>query len=224
VLDSKLNVIVPYTSGFVLEIRMLKNDTIVLFQGGSDTVSIYSCHHKKMIYHTDLMKLTGGKNFYAKITSFGIMNEFGKKNGLMDYSGKILVPFQYEYYENEGFEMNPSPVLDLINPKGIHCYYFVEKQTMIEGCKVYSDLSFLNEKYICLQTKPNQYQVYNRQNASLVFNETFTDIIYNSDNEQAIINNENIYGLYDFKNQVWLENLSLSEEDFFKIYDEKYLK
>jgi hypothetical protein len=82
----------------------------------------------------------------------------------------------------------------------------------------------LNEKYICLQTKPNQYQVYNRQNASLVFNETFTDIIYNSDNEQAIINNENIYGLYDFKNQVWLENLSLSEEDFFKIYDEKYLK
>jgi hypothetical protein len=47
---------------------------------------------------------------------------------------------------------------------------------------------------------------------------------YIPEKEQAIILNNDLFGLYDFKNNVWLENMKYDEEDFFKIYDEKYLK
>ena len=221
VLDSKLKLISSYKAGFIQQIVLLKNDTIVQFYGESDTASIYSTRHKKTIYFKDLQLIAGTKNFYPKLTSFGIMNEFGKNNGLVDYSGKVLVPFNYELYENEGFDVNPHPVLDLVDNKGIHHYYFVETQKMVLGCKTFSD-NYIPGEYICLQTKANQYQIFNRRTSNLVFEETFNEIIFNPDTELGIVISGNLYGLFDFKRGVWAEDLKYGEEEFYKIFNEKY--
>ncbi len=222
VFDDHLRVIKPFSKGEINNTYIFENDTLFIsdFYGASqDSSQIYSVHLGKTIYHKDLLRLSGLKYFYPNLTRHGIMNYEGR-NGLISYSGKLLVPFRHDYSSADDAEFLPGAVLDFTDGP-YHSYFFTDPQILVIA-QGYSDYYLQNTDAYIIPKGTGKFMIYDKRTAKPVINEILTSVEY-TESRYMLVAIEDDYGIFDLQELVLVDKIKYSYEEVNGIFTEKYL-
>jgi len=196
VLDDRLNVVMPFQEGYVVNVVPNLHGSIIALQFGEDSVHYYNTATKKTLYFSSIytaLKIKSNPFYIFDWMPFAnhlIIYEKGF-NYIMDYTGKILIKAKELNYENVG------------------------NNYLIEHADGGTELTFL-PSLVTAQVGEGMVQEYGTYPFVFVKNEQEYYGLYDAQTGKTVINHDiKSFSTFLIKETIWIQN----KEGKFAIYN-----
>jgi hypothetical protein len=215
VFDEHMRLLKPFSPGVLSNGSNTGKDVVLELMFREDSTQLYSVNEKRYLYNKQLPQYMQRHVEYEKLFNpYGLVAYVNSGWGMIDYSGKVIVPFAYA-------DMLSQDSTHVTFYNGNYCHLLLPANKMIKSGKEEGAFSFPGTYCFVDRNATGKYGIYDTRTAQLVFPYEADEVGESPKARFIFVKIGEQYGIFDLSAQKLVVEVKFSGEELKKTMEEE---